>query len=103
MQKYKQARTDGKAIMIICWRCKKEFNPEKSFFYPNMRETCQPCVMAILPGSWPYALRANLPDKLIQDVLGIKLKKAEGYNNSADFAPEVKQAEAIIAGKGETK
>ena len=61
-----------------CWRCKHEFEPESSPFWPNIKEACPLCVLLILP----YAINARIvPDKLLEDVTK---------------ASEILEAEAII-------
>lgn len=69
--------------MTICWRCKREFEPEQSPFWPNMRETCAVCVLRILPAVWPYGY-GNIPERLLVDVMK---------------SSEVEQAEKIIGGR----
>lgn len=32
----------------LCWRCKKPFQPEQSFFWPNAKETCPECVSVFI-------------------------------------------------------
>lgn len=69
--------------MTVCWRCKKDFEPEQSPFWPNMKETCADCVKAVLPEARRLVF-GDVPDKLLADVMK---------------ASEVEQAEKIIGGK----
>ncbi len=64
--------------MTKCWRCKQDFEPEKSFFWPNFKQACEGCVREVLLANLSFG---KIPDKLVDDVTK---------------APEVLEAEAII-------
>ena len=66
---------------MTCARCHKPYT-----FYSGIPDVCLVCVR-------------NGAEKLLNDVMNIEWKKIEGYDNSADFSAEVREAERILAGK----